>query len=90
FGPMKGIGCTNIFKKHPSQIVASAPTFGEHNREFLESLGYSAAEIDEMYAKKEMVTMTAADTAVVKNLAAWGFFWDPKRQSERLGLEFKG
>ena len=43
-----------------------------------------------MYEKKEMVTMTAAETAKVKNLAAWGFFWDPKRQSERLGLEYNG
>ena len=38
---MKGIGVTNIFKKNPSQIVASAPCFGEHNREVLKDFGYT-------------------------------------------------
>ena len=41
FGKMKGIGVTNIFKKNPSQIVASAPCFGEHNREVLKDFGYT-------------------------------------------------
>ena len=86
FGKMKGIGLVNIFKKHPSKLVGSAPTFGEHNRQVLSSLGYSEEEIDDMYAKKEMNTWTAAETAVNKQLAAWGFFWDPVGQSERLGL----
>ncbi len=88
FGPMKGIGLINRFKKNPSKVVASAPTFGEHNREVLSILGYSEEEIEDMYAKKEMATWTAADTAVNKNLAEWGFFWDPKAQRERLGLEW--
>ena len=88
FGSMKGMGCINLFKKNPSKVVASAPTFGEHNRDVLSTWGYSDEEIDEMYAKREMATWTAADTAVKKNLAAWGFFWDPVGQSKRLGLEF--
>ena len=33
-----------------------------------------------------MVTWTAADTARNKKLKEWGFFWDPDRQCERLGL----
>ena len=55
FGKMKGIGLTNIFKKHPSQIVAAAPCFGEHNREVLESFGYTKEEIDAMYDKGDLV-----------------------------------
>lgn len=86
FGEMKGIGCTNIFKKNPSKIVASAPTFGEHNHDILSAWGYTEEEINDMYAKREMATWTAADTAVKKNLAAWGFFWDVENQTKRLGL----
>ena len=88
FGEMKGIGLVNRFTKNPSKVVSSAPTFGEHNRDVLTTLGYSAEEIDDMYAKREMATWTGADTAVNKLLAEWGFFWDPKRQRERLGLEW--
>jgi len=38
-----------------------------------------------MFAKREMNYWSAKDTAVNKQLAAWGFFWS-KEQSERLGL----
>ena len=65
---MKGIGLTNIFKKHPSQIVAAAPCFGEHNREVLESFGYTKEEIDAMYDKGDLVTWTPADTARIQKL----------------------
>ena len=87
FGPMKGIGITNRFKKNPSDIVASAPLFGEHNREVLKLWGVSDEEIDDMYAKGELETWTAADTARNKMLKEWGFFWDPDRQAKRIGLE---
>ena len=82
---MKGIGLINRFKKNPSKVVGTAPTFGEHNREVLTAFGYSAEEIDDMFAKREMNYWSAKDTAVNKQLAAWGFFWS-KEQSERLGL----
>ncbi len=88
FGRMKGIGCTNIFKKNPSQIVASAPCFGEHNRDVLSSFGYSDEEIDELYKKGELVTWSPADTARIKNFVSWHFFWDPERQCKRIGLEY--
>jgi L-carnitine CoA-transferase/bile acid-CoA hydrolase len=86
YGPMKGIGITNRFQKNPSEIFSSAPTMGEHNREILTAWGFSEEEIDTMYARGEMVTWTAADTARNKKLKEWGFFWDPDRQCERLGL----
>ena len=60
---MKGIGITNRFKNNPSQIVASAPCFGEHNREVLQEFGYTDKEIDDLYKKGEIVTWTPADTA---------------------------
>ncbi len=89
FGKMKGIGVTNIFKKNPSQIVAAAPCFGEHNREVLQSFGYTDEEIDKLYKNKDLVTWTPADTAKKKLYVEWGFFWDPERQCERIGLEYK-
>ena len=61
---MKGIGITNKFKKNPAQIVASAPTFGEHSREVLEFLGYTQAQIDDMYAKGVTATMDPRETAI--------------------------
>ena len=51
FGEMKGIGITNRFKNNPSKIVASAPCFGEHNREVLKDFGYTDEEIDALYQK---------------------------------------
>ena len=64
----EGIGVTNIFKKNPSQIVASAPCFGEHNREVLQEFGYTDKEIDDLYKKGEIVTWTPADTARIRHL----------------------
>lgn len=86
FGPMKGIGVINKFKKNPSDIVCSAPLFGEHNREVFSYFGLSDEEIDEMYAKGEAAQWSAADTARNKMLKEWGFFWDPDRQCARIGL----
>ena len=83
FGEMKGIGITNRFKNNPSQIVASAPCFGEHNREVLQEFGYTDKEIDDLYKKGEIVTWTPADTARIRHLPDWGFFWDTERQCER-------
>lgn len=88
FGKMKGIGITNIFKKNPSQIVAAAPCFGEHNREVLRSFGYTEEEIDKLYEKGEIVTWTPADTARNKRFVEWRFFWDPENQAKRIGLEY--
>ena len=85
---MKGIGPVNIFKKNPSQIVAAAPCFGEHNREVLAEFGYTEEEIDKLYAKGEIATWTAKDTAINKNYATWGFFWDPENQCKRLGIDY--
>ena len=88
FGEMKGIGITNRFKNNPSQIVASAPCFGEHNREVLKDFGYTDEEIDALYKKGELATWTPADTARIKNFVEWHFFWDPERQAKRIGLEY--
>jgi crotonobetainyl-CoA:carnitine CoA-transferase CaiB-like acyl-CoA transferase len=88
FGEMKGIGITNRFKNNPSQIVASAPCFGEHNREVLQEFGYTDKEIDDLYKKGEIVTWTPADTARIRHLPDWGFFWDTERQCERIGMEW--
>jgi crotonobetainyl-CoA:carnitine CoA-transferase CaiB-like acyl-CoA transferase len=87
FGKMKGIGVTNRFKKNPSKIVASAPTFGEHNREVFKSFGYTDEEIDALYKKGDIVTWSPADTAVNRHLADWGFFWDMDEQCSRIGME---
>lgn len=88
YGTMKGIGTTNKFKRNPSQFVSAAPCFGEHNREILSEFGFSDADIDDMYKKGELATWTPAETAQILNLAPWGYFWDQKGQSERLGLEW--
>ena len=85
FGDMKGVGITNKFKKNPAQIVASAPTFGEHSREILSFLGYSEEEIDDMYAKGETATMDARETAELWHFKDWGFFWRPD-QAQQLEL----
>ena len=88
YGEMKGIGITNRFKNNPSQIVASAPCFGEHNREVLQEFGYTDKEIDDLFKKGEIVTWTPADTARIRHLPDWGFFWDTERQCERIGMEW--
>ena len=88
FGKMKGIGLTNIFKKNPSQIVAAAPCFGEHNREVLESFGYTEEEINKLYKNGDLATWTPADTARNKNFVEWNFFWDAENQAKRIGLEY--
>ena len=85
FGDMKGVGITNKFKKNPAQIVASAPTFGEHSREILAFLGYSEEEIDDMYAKGETATMDARETAELWHFKDWGFFRRPD-QAQQLEL----
>ena len=85
YGEMKGIGITNKFKKNPAQIVASAPTFGEHSREVLEFLGYTQAQIDDMYAKGITATMDPRETAQLWHLKDWQFFWRDD-QAEKLDL----
>ncbi len=41
-----------------------------------------------MYDKGDLVTWTPADTARIKNLVEWNFFWDPENQAKRIGLEY--
>ena len=38
--------------------------------------------------KGEIVTWTPADTARIRHLPDWGFFWDTERQCERIGMEW--
>ena len=71
--------------KNPAQIVASAPTFGEHSREVLEFLGYTEAQIDDMYAKGVTATMDPRETAIQWHLKDWQFFWRDD-QAEKLDL----
>ena len=85
YGEMKGIGITNKFKKNPAQIVASAPTFGEHSREVLSFLGYTDEQIDDMYAKGITATMDPRETAQLWHLKDWQFFWRDD-QAEKLDL----
>ena len=85
YGDVKGIGIMNKFTRNPAKVVASAPLFGEHNREILAELGYSDAEIDDMYAKGETAHLDARETAIRWNLAPWGFFWR-EDQAKNLGL----
>ena len=85
YGEMKGIGITNKFKKNPAQIVASAPTFGEHSREVLSFLGYTDEQIDDTYAKGITATMDPRETAQLWHLKDWQFFWRDD-QAEKLGL----
>ena len=85
YGEMKGIGITNKFKKNPAQIVASAPTFGEHSREVLSFLGYTDEQIDDMYAKGITATMDPRETALLWHLKDWQFFWRDD-QAEKLDL----
>ena len=85
YGEMKGIGITNKFKKNPAQIVASAPTFGEHSREVLSFLGYTDEQIDDMYAKGVTATMDPRETAIQWHLKDWQFFWRDD-QAEKLDL----
>ena len=87
YGRMKGIGVTNRFKKNPSRIFASAPLVGEHNQEIFSAWGFTDEEIKEMYAKGEVSSWSAAETAKRKFLKEYGFFWDPDRQCKRLGIE---
>ena len=45
-------------------------------------------KIDALYKKGEIVTWTPADTARIRHLPDWGFFWDTERQCERIGMEW--
>ena len=86
YGEMRGLGVMNKYKKNPAQIVASAPLFGEHNREIMKDLGFSDEFTEEMYAAGELRTMDAKETAVYWNLREWDFFWR-EDQAPRVGLE---
>lgn len=39
------------FKNHPAKVWGPCPAFGQHNEEIMGELGYTPAEIDELYAK---------------------------------------
>lgn len=85
YGEMKGYGVMNKFKKNKAQIVASAPTLGEHNIEVFKALGFDDKFIDEMYEAGEFGGMDPKETAERWKLKEWQFFWRPD-QAEKLGL----
>ncbi len=85
YGEMRGIGIVDKFTNNPGKIVAPAPTFGEHSREIMHSLGYDDEYIDKMYAAGETATMDPRETAQYWVLKDWGFFWRPD-QAEKLDL----
>lgn len=74
-GEVTGIGVMNKFKRNPAKIVASAPTFGEHNVEVLKAMGIPDETIDAMYEAGEFNGMDAKETAIRWRLKDWGFFW---------------
>ena len=84
-GEVTGIGIMNKFKRNPAKIVASAPTFGEHNVEVLRALGIPEETIDAMYEAGEFDGMDARETAIRWRMKEWGFFWNEK-QSTMLDL----
>jgi L-carnitine CoA-transferase/bile acid-CoA hydrolase len=85
YGEMKGYGVMNKFKKNKAQVVASAPTLGEHNIEVFKALGFDDQFIDEMYEAGEFGGMDPKETAERWRLKEWQFFWRPD-QAEKLGL----
>ncbi|HWQ76667.1 MAG TPA: CoA transferase [Syntrophomonas sp.] len=52
---VQGIGTVPKFKHKPGQIFRGSPTYGMDNEDILEELGYSATEIQDLYAKKVIV-----------------------------------
>ncbi len=85
YGEMTSIGVINKFKRNKSEFVASAPMYGEHNRDIMESLGFTSEFIDEMYSAGEMADMDAKATAERWRLKDWGYFWS-EEQAKRVGL----
>lgn len=85
YGEMKGAGIMNKIKRNPSEIVAPAPTLGEHNIEVFKAMGFDDKFIDEMYEAGEFAGMDPKETAERWRLKEWQFFWRPD-QAEKLGL----
>jgi crotonobetainyl-CoA:carnitine CoA-transferase CaiB-like acyl-CoA transferase len=50
-GRTKALGHPIKFSETPGAIERAAPLLGQHTREVLGGLGYSAAEIDKLYAQ---------------------------------------
>jgi crotonobetainyl-CoA:carnitine CoA-transferase CaiB-like acyl-CoA transferase len=50
-GRVKALGLPIKFSVTPGRVKRAAPRFGEHTREILESLGYSAADIERLAAE---------------------------------------
>ncbi len=84
-GEVRGIGIVNKYTKNPGQIVASAPTHGEHSREVFEAMGFSQEFIEETFAAGESRYMDPRESAIYWRMKEKGFFWT-EEQSRRLGL----
>jgi crotonobetainyl-CoA:carnitine CoA-transferase CaiB-like acyl-CoA transferase len=56
-GTMKAIGAPIKFSNTPGAVLRGAPILGEHTREILAEIGFSAEEIDQL--KSEGVVKTA-------------------------------
>ncbi len=50
-GPVKTLGFPVKFSDTPGAVKRAAPTFGQHTREVLASLGYSGADVDRLVAE---------------------------------------
>jgi L-carnitine CoA-transferase len=49
---VKGIGIVPRFQRYPGQIFRCSPTYGMDNEDILAELGYSEAEISDLYEKE--------------------------------------
>ncbi len=49
---LMGVNCIPFFKNNPSQIFRGGPVYGADNEDILGELGYSEAEIADMYSKE--------------------------------------
>lgn len=54
-GPVETIGFPVKFSKTPGAIRTAAPLFGQHTREVLSEAGFTAAEIDALFAEEAAV-----------------------------------
>lgn len=51
-GTIKGIGVVPKFTHNPGQVTSGSPTYGMHNEEVLQGLGYTEDQINTLYEKK--------------------------------------
>ena len=51
-GAIKGVGVAPKFIRNPGQVVSGAPTYGMHNENVLQELGYTEDQIKALYEKR--------------------------------------